>query len=149
MIDTRPAQNEDVDWLSDLFLLAMRESITASRGEWRPDREDAQFRAQLQIADTHVIRHEGREIGFLTVRTLDAFRFEVHTLCIQSDRQGQGVGARVIQSLMSSAKAAGSNIELSVLKPNIRARAFYARLGFTVVGCSTHHVRMMWMPSGS
>jgi ribosomal protein S18 acetylase RimI-like enzyme len=146
MTDTRPAQSDEVDWLSALFLLAMQESISAARGYWDPAREDAQFRAQLRIAETRVIRHEGTDVGFLTLRTLGANRTEIHTLCVRSGRQGQGVGTRVMQDLMATAKDAGSKIELSVLKPNTRARAFYARLGFEVVGTSRHHVRMIWKP---
>jgi hypothetical protein len=70
-VDTRPANGEDVDWLADVFTRSMREAITAARGSWDFEREDAQFRAQLQIADTRVIRMEGTDVGLVTVRALD------------------------------------------------------------------------------
>ena len=143
-IDTRAASNDDVGWLADLFTQSMQETITATRGSWDVVREDAQFRAQLQIADTRVIRVEGDDVGFLTVRTLDDRLLEVHTLCIQSDRQGAGIGARVMQEIMTAARTAGLAVELSVLRSNTRAEHFYARLGFAKIGASTHHIRMRW-----
>jgi ribosomal protein S18 acetylase RimI-like enzyme len=49
-----------------------------------------------------------------------------------------------MQDVMTAARSAGSAVELSVLKSNTRAEHFYARLGFTKVGASTHHIRMRW-----
>jgi hypothetical protein len=67
-IDTRPASSQDVDWLADVFLRSMREAITIARGSWDFERDDAQFRSQLQIADTRVIRAEDDDVGFLTAQ---------------------------------------------------------------------------------
>ena len=122
----------------------MREAITAARGSWDFEREDAQFRAQLQIANTRVIRVEGTDVGLVSVRALDGKLLEVHTLCVQPARQGAGVGARIMQDVMIAAQTAGSAVELSVLKSNSRAEHFYARLGFAKIAASTHHIRMRW-----
>jgi N-acetylglutamate synthase-like GNAT family acetyltransferase len=143
-VATRPASSEDVDWLADVFLRSMREAIMLARGSWDLEREDAQFRAQLQLADTRVIRVDGSDVGFVTVRTLDGKLLEVHTLCVQPDRQGAGVGARIMQDVMTAARTAGLAVELSVLKANTRAEHFYACLGFAKSGASTHHIRMRW-----
>jgi ribosomal protein S18 acetylase RimI-like enzyme len=147
-IDTRPTASEDVDWLADVFLRSMREAITITRGSWDFERENAQFRAQLQIADTRVIRVEGNDVGLVTVRALDGKLLEVHTLCIQRDRQGAGVGTRIMQNVMTAARTAGSAVELSVLESNTRAERFYARLGFAKIGASAHHIRMRWPAVG-
>ena len=144
MIDTRPATSEDIDWLADLFTQSMRAAITAARGYWDVVREDTQFRAQLQITDTRVVRVDGDDVGFLTVRALDDRSLEVHTLCMLPDRQGAGIGARIMQDVMTAARTAGSAVELSVLKYDTRAERFYARLGFAKIGASTHHIRMRW-----
>lgn len=143
-VDTRPASSEDVDWLADVFICSMREAITAARGSWDFAREDAQFRAQLQIAETRVLRVEGDDVGLITVHDLDSKRLEVHTLCVQPDRQDAGVGAQIMLDLMTAARAAGSVVELSVLKSNARAHHFFARLGFATIDASTHHIRMRW-----
>jgi ribosomal protein S18 acetylase RimI-like enzyme len=93
-----------------------------------------------------VILVEGNDVGLVSVsvRTLDRKLLEVHTLCVEPDRQGAGVGTRVMRGVMTAARKAGSAVELSVLKSNTRAERFYARLGFAKTGGSTHHVRMRW-----
>ena len=100
-IDTRSANSEDVDWLADVFICSMRDVITATRGSWDFEREDAQFRAQLRITDTRVIQVEGKDVGFLMVRTLDRKLLEVHTLCVKRGRQCAGVGTRIMQGVMA------------------------------------------------
>jgi ribosomal protein S18 acetylase RimI-like enzyme len=143
-VDTRPASSDDVDWLADVFIRSMRDAITTARGSWDFAREDAQFRAQLQIAETRVLRVEGDDIGLITVRALGRKHLEVHTLCVQPDRQDAGVGTQIMQDLMTAARTAGSAVELSVLKSNTRAQHFFVRLGFSKIGASTCHIRMRW-----
>jgi ribosomal protein S18 acetylase RimI-like enzyme len=94
-----------------------------------------------------VIRVEGDDVGFLTVRALDERLLEVHTLCVQPDWQGAGIGARITQGVLTGARTGSSAVELSVLKSNTRARHFYLRLGFAKIGISTHHIRMRWPAS--
>lgn len=148
-IGTRPAGIEDLGWLAGLFTQAMQQAITAARGSWNLAREDAQFRAQLRMADTRVIQLDGADVGFLTMRALDDGLIEVHTLCVSTDRQGMGIGACIMRTVLDAARAAGSAVELSVLKSNPRARHFYARLGFGEIGSAPHHIRMRWPDSGT
>jgi hypothetical protein len=73
----------------------------------RPPRaEDAQFRAQLLIANTWVIRVDGNNVGLATTHGVDEKLMEVHTLCIQPDRQNAGIRARVMQGIMTAGKQA-------------------------------------------
>jgi N-acetylglutamate synthase-like GNAT family acetyltransferase len=143
-INTRPATSEDINWLADLFAQSMRGAITAARDSWDVVREPTQFRAQLQIANTRVIRVDGDDVGFLTVHSLEDGLIEVHTLCVHPDRQGAGIGARIMRDVMTAAWTTRSAVELSVLKTNTRAEHFYARLGFAKIGASTRHIRMRW-----
>lgn len=143
-IDTRPATSQDVDWLANLFIQSMRDAITATRGFWDRAREDAQFRAQLQITDARVIWADGEEVGFITVRRSDDRLIEVHTLCIKPDRQGMGIGTNVMRGIMVAARTKGLAVELSVLRSNGRAERLYSRLGFAKISASAHHFRMRW-----
>jgi ribosomal protein S18 acetylase RimI-like enzyme len=47
-----------------------------------------------------------------------------------------------MRELTRAADRDGTELELSVLKENPRARQFYERLGFVEMGRSEHHVRM-------
>jgi ribosomal protein S18 acetylase RimI-like enzyme len=87
---------------------------------------------------------EGDDVGLITVRALDRQHLGVHTLCVQPDRQDAGAGAQIMQDLMTAARTAGSAVELSVLTSNTRAQNIFARLGFSQIGVSTHHIRMRW-----
>jgi RimJ/RimL family protein N-acetyltransferase len=147
-VGVRPASRKDADWLADMFARSMREAVALARGSWDSKREDAQFRAQLEIADTWVIQLEDDDVGFLSLRTLDGNRLELHTLCVEPDRQGAGVGACIMGDVMAAARAAGSVIELSVLKSNSRAERFFARLGFGEISRSTFDIRMRWPFAG-
>ncbi|HEY9212600.1 MAG TPA: GNAT family N-acetyltransferase [Ancylobacter sp.] len=140
----RPATDADTDWLTELFLSTMQPAITAARGAWDRQREETQFRSQLRLADTRVIRLDQEEVGFITVAPISPSCTEVHTLCVKTDCQGVGIATSVLRELMSAASDGGA-LELSVLKTNGRAHALYERLGFEVTRTSTHHIRMRWV----
>ena len=93
-----------------------------------------------------MIQVDGDDVGFFTVQALEDRLIEVHTLCVQPDRQGAGIGARIMRDVMIAARTARSAVELSVLKTNTCAEHFYARLGFAKIGALTHHIRMRWPP---
>ena len=93
-VKTRPAHPQDVDFLAEVFLTAMREAITAARGHWDVGKEDAQFRQQPDLSATHVIQVENVDVGYLMTRRLDDRVTEVHTLCVTVDHQGLSVVTR-------------------------------------------------------
>jgi ribosomal protein S18 acetylase RimI-like enzyme len=137
-IATRPAGAADVDLVAGVFLVALRDAITASRGAWDEVCERAQFLDQLDLAGTRVIEVAGRVAGFATVVARSGAAV-LHTLCVLPEFQGRGVGASVTRDLVRQSHAEGRDVVLSVLKSNPRARGLYARLGFVVDGESAHH----------
>jgi ribosomal protein S18 acetylase RimI-like enzyme len=148
MIATRrPAGPNDVAFLEGTFLTCMREAITAARGYWEPAKEGAQFGQQLELDGTDVIQFAGGDVGFVSVRR-DPGAIVVHTLCVAEEHRGRGLGTEIMRQLMTEAAAAGSSIEVFVLKANPRARALYARLGFVDADRLPHHVRMTWLAAG-
>ena len=144
-VTTRPASEADVEFLCDVFLRSLREVITASRGRWDAQRERAQFLSQLDLSGTRLIECDGRAVGFLTVVPEEG-TLDLHTLCVQPEHQGQGIGGHVMRAL--AGEAGRRAIRLSVLRTNPRARAFYERLGFTVGRIAPHHLEMR-RPPGS
>jgi ribosomal protein S18 acetylase RimI-like enzyme len=140
-ITTRPADDAEVGWLTDVFLCSLRDAITATRGVWDEPRERVQFNEQLDLANTRIIQRRGTDVGFLISRDHGA-DVELHTLCIVGEYQSRGIGTYVTRRLISDARAAGRGVVLSVLKVNERARRLYERLGFVSVDESTHHYRM-------
>jgi ribosomal protein S18 acetylase RimI-like enzyme len=62
--------------------------------------------------------------------------------------QSKGIGACMIEPQIISAKQFGKTIYLHVEKENVRARAFYERLGFRLCDGETEsRYRMEWKPN--
>jgi ribosomal protein S18 acetylase RimI-like enzyme len=123
---------------------------------WRPEGpsgsvSDAMDRSELahyvagwpQPSDCGVIAEEERPVGAAWFRFLptanpgygfvDAETPEVSMGVIPS-RRGQGIGARLLNALVTQARAAGlATLSLSV-EPENYARSLYERVGFQTIG---------------
>ena len=139
----RMAVAADVGCLTDCFVGAMRETLTATRGQWNEASERAQFREQLDLRETRIIRAGTLDVGFVMLaRQYDAL--QIHTLCIAPEYQGKGIGSQVTTDVIQQGVQTGSRVILSVLKTNNRAEALYRRLGFRVIEESEHHRHMQY-----
>lgn len=72
--------------------------------------------------------------------------FELHTLCIAPEHQGQGLRTEITRRLLDDACGRKCGIVLSVLKANTAARSLYERLGFVITEETVHHYRMRLVP---
>ena len=95
--EVRRASDDDRPFLEDVFLRAGRDMITAARGAWDEERERQQFRKQLEIPFTWVVRHQSRDVGFMMVVVNEA-AFELHTPCIQGSLQARGRWRRSLRA---------------------------------------------------
>jgi hypothetical protein len=62
-IELRQAMVEDTNLLWDVFHIAMKDYITQTRGEWNEQREESQFRHQLDLSAAQVILSKNLEVG--------------------------------------------------------------------------------------
>jgi len=141
MVSTRQAAGDDVAFLAEVFLRAMRIHITAARGFWDESRERRQFREQLDLHYTRIIEHNGVSVGFLMALP-HGEDIEIHTFCIAPENQGQGFGTAITRQVLDDARIRRCGVVLSVLKANKAARSLYERLGFVVIEETDHHYRM-------
>ncbi|HWB91489.1 MAG TPA: GNAT family N-acetyltransferase [Puia sp.] len=92
-----------------------------------------------QMLDDHhkfVILEQGEEaIGFAAWSTTkDKGIFKLHKLYVLPGQQGKGLGRTLLQYIFTDiGPAGGKKLRLNVNRFN-KARQFYERLGFTVVG---------------
>jgi ribosomal protein S18 acetylase RimI-like enzyme len=118
----------------------MKDYITQARGEWNEQREESQFRHQLDLSAAQVLRSNDLEVGFIMAPIKDGARW-IHTICIVSEHQRKGIGTEVLRRVIAQAKEHKMSLYLSVLKVN-PARRLYERLGFKIIEESKHHFRM-------
>jgi ribosomal protein S18 acetylase RimI-like enzyme len=139
-IELRQTTADDVDFLWDTFRISMKDYITQARGEWNEQREESQFRNQLDLSAAQVIRSNDLAVGFIIAPIKDSAR-EIHTICIVPEHQRKGIGTEVLRRAVAQAREQKISLYLSVLKVN-PARRLYERLGFEVIEETKHHFRM-------
>ena len=144
----RPATEDDVDFLTDVAVLTLRD-----QGRWPDDEDEVEYRAgyadwtreQLRgdVADStlSVLELDGVCVGRLRV-VRPGGRVEIAGLQLLPAYQGQGLGSEVVRAVAAEAQAAGLPLELGVEHDNLRARALYERLGFRPVGDDGGELRM-------
>ncbi len=121
-LEIRRARPDELGRCADLYVKVLRETFT-----WLPQdrhrRED--FLRAAQEEEVYLAQAEGEILGIAALYRPQSF---LHSLYV--DVRGLGVGRALLDHV---AAAAGGPLSLKVQEPNARARAFYAREGFTCV----------------
>jgi GNAT superfamily N-acetyltransferase len=141
------------------FMLAVyastREEELSSWG-WDENQKHAfiemQFRAQSQQyglcypqADNSVILFDDRPVGRLLVDKAGP-EITLVDIALLPDYRNQGVGTKLIESLLLEATHVRKNVALQVLRGSAAAR-LYERLGFTMVGGDAVYLEMKKSPN--
>jgi ribosomal protein S18 acetylase RimI-like enzyme len=100
------------------------------------------YRAAFPLAEFSVITLGGQDVGRMVVHRGEA-EFRLVDIAVMPEHRGQGIGTRLIEDLLRSAKAAGKPVGLSVLKGQ-RPVSLYQRLGFRKTGEDILRLRMEW-----
>lgn len=129
-IELRPATPADFDMAWRLYLVTMK-PLTAELMTWDENKQSTGFAEQWKLQDVQIITVEGRGIGWLQAAETPSEIF-LQQLFVSPDYQGQGIGSKVLQTLLKSWVRTGKPIVLTVLKNN-PARRLYERHGFVVV----------------
>jgi ribosomal protein S18 acetylase RimI-like enzyme len=66
-------------------------------------------------------------------------------IAVVPERRGQGIGGRVLRSLMDEAAAAGAPVTLQVARDNLTAQRLYHRLGFALAAADETHLTLSWL----
>jgi ribosomal protein S18 acetylase RimI-like enzyme len=131
VITLRPATRADNEFCYQLHKAAMGDYVAAIWG-W-DEQVQRRFHSQaFKPLRWQIITANGADIGMLSVeyRPDEVYLARIEILPV---RQGQGIGTRIIRSLLTDARRRGQDLVLDVLVVNERARALYQRLGLTEV----------------
>ncbi len=107
----------------------------------------AMYREELALTDTRhylVAEDEGTVVGYAG---LIAYDDEAHvaTIGVTGPRQGEGIGARLLDALLAEADRRSPVVLLEVRADNEHAQELYRRRGFAEIG----RRRGYYQPSGT
>ncbi|KVH07122.1 GNAT family N-acetyltransferase [Burkholderia sp. BCCIQ04A] len=128
-IHLRAASREDLPFLLTLRRLTMTEHLQRVGAPTDDEAHDRRIRANFD--DAMIVCEGADAIGLLKV-TRAAGEWHVHQIQILPACQGRGIGAAVLNALLTDAARERVSVSLSVLHGN-PARRLYERLGFRVV----------------
>ena len=153
-VKLRPIAQEDDPFLRRLY--ASTRSRELANAPWTPEQKrafvaqqfDAQhrhYRETFENADFAVVERDGAPIGRLYVERRE-HEIRVIDIALVPESRNQGLGAKLMQSLLDEAQASASRVTLHV-ELGSPARRLYERLGFAVVRDDGMHTFMEWLPA--
>ncbi len=102
------------------------------------------FLAELKAKHIHYVaaRTEDKLIGYAGIARLGRvkpFEYEIHTIGVDPDYQGQGIGRCLVSQILEL--ASGSVVFLEVRTDNVPAISLYESFGFVNVGLRRRYYR--------
>lgn len=119
----------DPEILATIRVDAMRPSLEAV-GRFDPIRARERFLSTFSPNETRLIHLQNDLVGFYVVRRRPDHLY-LHHLYIRTDRQGLGLGRKIVNQIQKEAKDAKLPIKLIALK-NSHSNAFYVSCGFVL-----------------
>lgn len=108
---------------------------------WDEDEQQALHRRRFHAQDLRVVSLNGEDIGIVAVvRKPDCLK--LNQLFLLPDHQGMGIGRECMLRIMTEARQRNLPVRLQVLNVNVRALAFFQKLGFTRTGETDTHILM-------
>jgi GNAT superfamily N-acetyltransferase len=132
-----PVADADFEAMLALRIEALRESLERL-GRFNPDVARARLKSQFRPEWMQHLVVDGERVGYFTVEPREG-ELRLHHLYLRADRQGQGIGAWVLDQI----KARGLPITLAALRES-RANDFYLRHGFQVVEEQAFDIEYRW-----
>jgi phosphinothricin acetyltransferase len=143
-IDVRPADEADLPAITDLFNALIPVDATAWRDHLAdPDEMAAWWDQQVEaVHPVLVAETDGRVVGYATwtgfrggARFPGYRRTVEHTIHVDGDRHGRGVGRVLLEALVEEARRRDVHVMVGAIdSANTGSLVFHRALGFTEVG---------------
>jgi ribosomal protein S18 acetylase RimI-like enzyme len=143
MIHLRKACSDDMPFLWELHVAAMREYVAATYG-WDDTDQKSRFDNGFRLEAIQIIELGGEMAGMWEVNQ-EGEPWFLARIVILPAYQNKGIGSALIVELLAEADAQERQVALQVLKVN-PARSLYERLGFVVHEETKTHFKMSRMP---
>ena len=133
----RPATQQDSGFAFNVKKAALGEYVRETYG-WDEDEQRRLHEQGFRASATRIIMAQGQDIGLVAIHEADD-RIHLLQLFLLPEAQGKGIGSQVLDQMLGEANRVHRPVILRVLKCNPRAKAFYERHGFTLVGQTETH----------
>lgn len=138
----RPAHESDIEFLFQLLKAALGPYIAETWGEFDDVYQRTRFDGVTRVEDHKIVEISGESIGCICALERE-HELRIVRVFILPEYQGQGIGTRIVEDLLSSARQRGVPTRLRVLKVN-PARRLYERLGFDIIDETDTHYEMAY-----
>ena len=136
-VELRPATQEDSTFAFEVKKAALGEYVRQAYG-WDEAEQLRLHERRFQPSETRVILGSGEAVGLVTTRR-EGDRLRLRQLFLAPRVQGKGLGSQVLAQVLNEARESDRVVALRVLRANPRAKVFYERHGFAVVGQTDTH----------
>lgn len=140
-ISFRDAVDNDAQFIDRLTESVMKEYVYQVWGEGTEYFNTYREINKLDSKNTHIITHDGNDIGRLAVTAADDKTIRLFNIQLLPQYHNKGIGTDIIQQLISFADKKGKDLELLVLEVN-PAKRLYEKLGFSEYGIEDHRIKM-------
>jgi ribosomal protein S18 acetylase RimI-like enzyme len=137
----RPASEADKEWLDSLRREAYRDLFDATWGGWDEARHQRHFSKTWGAGHISIILVDASPVGMLQLLKSDE-EIEVAEIQVLPVRQSRGLGSRVLEDVIESARKQRKRVSLYLGLRNQGAFQLYQRLGFKEVRRSDFQIFM-------
>lgn len=128
----RQATPDDAALVYAITRDAMRGYVEQAWGCWNDDEQRRRHRESYTPGTHRLVEVRGAVAGLVATENLPDHLLLARLYLLTAYR-GQGIGSALIARVVREAQELGKPVRLRVLRVNTRARALYARHGFSVV----------------
>jgi len=116
----------------NLYSLVMRDFIARIWG-WDKEWQEKDFGEHFEPESITVVQEHGQLVAYSQVENRED-QLYIRMMVVHPKHQGNGIGNKLLEAVIQTGKQNAKNIGLEVFKINPKAKGFYARHGFRVIG---------------
>lgn len=138
----RKGTDADLPLSYEIMKNALGEYVVQTWG-WDEEWQWEHHRSDFDPAILSIIEVNGEAAAMLE-EIIEPNTIRVCGIYIIDKYQSAGIGGQLMRGVIEKAKISDKNVELKVLKVNLRAKNFYERLGFVMYGEDENHYLMIY-----